>query len=196
MNIAHKRFFTAQDYLAWEQEQDTRHEYIRGEVYAMVGARDAHVTVSLNIAALLKTHARGTPCRTYISDMKLRVEAADAFFYPDVFVTCDARDLESDVFKSHPTLIVEVLSEFTAGFDRGKKFGCYRMLETLKEYVLIDPDLRTADVFRRDGGGHWVLYPFEGDSEVEFASLEFRAPLAAVFEDVIPTAQDSTGPSA
>jgi Uma2 family endonuclease len=197
MNVAHKRFFTADEYLAWEERQDTKHEYIRGEVYevyGMVGARDAHVTVSLNVATLLRAHTRGTPCRTYIADMKLRVEAADVYFYPDVFVTCDALDRDSDKFKSRPTLVVEVLSDSTAAFDRGQKFGTYRMLDSLREYVLIDADLRTVDVFRRNAEGRWVLYPFESDGEVEFESLEFRAPLAAIFEDVLPPPEPNPEP--
>lgn len=197
MNVAHKRFFSDDEYLAWEERQETKHEYVRGEVYdvyAMVGARDAHVTVAGNVFALLKAHARGTPCRTYIADMKLRVEAAGVFFYPDVFVTCDARDRDSDKFKSHAVLVVEVLSESTAGYDRGGKFATYRLLESLREYVLIDPDRRTVDVFRRNAEGRWVLYPFEGDGDAEFESLRFRTPLAAIFEDVLPPPESSPEP--
>jgi Uma2 family endonuclease len=194
MNVAHKRFFSADEYLVWEEQQDTKHEYVRGEVYevyGMVGARDAHVTVAGNVFALLKAHTRGTSCRTYIADMKLRVEAAGVFFYPDVFVTCDPRDRDSDKFKSHAMLVVEVLSESTAGYDRGEKFATYRLLDSLREYVVIDADCRTVDVFRRDAEGRWVLYPFAGEGEVEFASLEFRAPLAAIFEDVLPLPESS-----
>lgn len=76
------------------------------------------------------------------------------------------------------------MSEATAGFDRGRKFGLYRSLASLREYVLIDPERLTVDVFRRDASGHWVLYPYEGQDEVEFASLEFRVPLAEIFENV------------
>jgi Uma2 family endonuclease len=193
VNAVHTRRFTPKEYLAWEEQEDTKHEYIRGEVYevhrdayGMVSARDAHVTVAGNVFALLKAHTRGTPCRTYIADMKLRVEAADAYFYPDVFVTCDPRDRESDKIKAHPVLIVEVLSDSTAAFDRGQKFATYRLLESLREYVVVDADLRTADVFRLDKDGHWVLYPYEDESEAEFASVGVRAPLEAIFEDVLP----------
>ena len=188
MSVAYQRFFTADDYLTWEKEQETKHEYVRGEVYTMAGARDAHVAVALNVASLVKSHVRGTPCRTYISDMKLKVEAADAFYYPDVFVTCDARDCDSDLFKRYPTLIVEVLSESTALYDHGRKFASYRQLDSLQEYALIDPEARTVDVFRRDASHHWVLYPYAGADEAEFTSLEFRAPLALIFEDVAPSA--------
>ncbi|MGC8808599.1 MAG: Uma2 family endonuclease, partial [Thiomonas sp.] len=92
MNLAHEPHVTAEQYLAWEAEQAQKHEYLAGEVYAMAGASDAHVTISLNLASALRAHLRGGPCRTYIADMKLEVDAASAYFYPDVFVTCDAAD--------------------------------------------------------------------------------------------------------
>ena len=188
MNAVPERVLSGSDYLAWEARQSGKHEYLAGEIFAMAGASDAHVTISLNVASLLKMHTRGTPCRTYIADMKLRVEEADAYFYPDVFVTCDPRDQSTVNWKSHARLVVEVLSDSTAGYDRGRKFQNYRLLDSLQEYVLIDAEARTLDVFRRAEDGHWVLHPFEGEDTAEFQSLECRAPLALIFEDV-PAAQ-------
>lgn len=185
-NVLH---MSAADFLEWEQSQTEKHEYLDGmvyPVYAMVGARDAHVTVALNLASLLKAHLRGGPCRVYISDMKLRVEASNSYFYPDVFVTCDARDRADEACKRFPSLVIEVLSERTANYDRGEKFAVYRQLESLQEYALIDPRRFTIDCFRRDASAHWVLYPFAGEETVEFESITFTAPLSAVFEDVEP----------
>lgn len=185
------RPLTSQAYLDWEKNQPEKHEYLDGvvyQVYAMVGARDAHVTVAGNVFALLREHLRGGPCRVYISDMKLRVEKANAFFYPDVFVTCDPRDRESEYFKSYPTLVIEVLLESTAAYDRGRKFAFYRQVEGLKEYALIDPDSFTVDCFRRNEIGQWVLYAFEGEAMVELESVDFRLALPALFEDVGETA--------
>lgn len=182
---------TAEAFLEWEQFQTEKHEYLDGlvyPVYAMVGARDAHVTVALNLASLFKAHLRGGPCRVYISDMKLRVEAANAYFYPDVFVTCNARDHADALCKRYPSLIVEVLSDSTAAYDRGEKFAIYRQLNSLQEYVLIDPVRFTVDCFRRDASDHWVLYPFAAGATVELSSVGFTAPLAALFEDVEPDA--------
>ncbi len=188
MNAILQPGFSATDFLDWEARQAVKHEYLAGEVFAMAGARDAHVTVALNVATLLKAHLRGGPCRVYIADMKLRVAAAEAFFYPDVFVTCDERDHGSPLFKAHARLVVEVLSESTAGFDRGQKFASYRRLDSLQEYIIIDADAHTVDVFRRDADGHWVLYPYAGDAtSAEFTSLGFEAPLTAIFEDVLLT---------
>ena len=176
--------FTPEAYLEWEQQNAVKHEYLAGEVFAMAGAKDSHVTVAGNLFALLRNHVRGGPCRVYMADMKVRVAAADAFFYPDVLVTCDPRDRDSDYFKNHPSLIVEVLSESTAAFDRGRKFAAYRNLESLQEYVLIDPDSMSVDVFRRDGSGHWVLYPYGANDQVELACVGWGAPIAAIYEDV------------
>ena len=82
-----------EDFIAWENAQVEKHEYVEGEVFAMVGARRVHVAITLNIAAKLKDHLRGGPCRAFMADMKLEVKAADAVFYPDVLVTCHADDL-------------------------------------------------------------------------------------------------------
>jgi Uma2 family endonuclease len=109
MKGARLTYLSAEDYLALEQTSDIKHEYVAGQVFAMVGARDTHNTVALNIASRLMERLRGGPCCVFISDVKLRVEAADAFYYPDVFVTCDPRNIEP-YFKRYPSVIVEVLS--------------------------------------------------------------------------------------
>lgn len=181
-----KPAFSPEDYLHWESEQLEKHEYIDGEIFAMGGARRQHVTACLSIAATLKTYLKGGPCRAYMADMKLLVTAANAYFYPDVVVTCDARDHKADQFLEHPKLIVEVLSNTTAAYDRGNKFAAYRLIPSLQEYLLVDIDARRADCFRLDASGHWVLYDYKGDEIVELASIGFTTPLTALFEDLDP----------
>jgi len=176
---------SADDYLAFEESQASKHEYFQGEVFAMVGARDAHVTVAGNLFATLWTHLRGTSCRPYMADMKLRVEAANAFFYPDVFVTCDARDQANPLYKAHPRLIVEVLSDSTARFDRGEKFATYRKLSALKEYVLVDPDTFTVEVFRHhEGSDDWMFHAYGGTDTLHLASVALDIRLDELFENV------------
>ncbi|MFM9884810.1 MAG: Uma2 family endonuclease [Burkholderiales bacterium] len=176
-------------YLDWERDQADKHEFVEGEVFAMGGARRAHVTVAGNLFSALKSHLRGGPYRAYVSDMKLRIAEADAGFYPDVMVSCDARDHAAEQYLQHSTLIVEVLSDGTAAFDRGGKFAAYRRLESLREYVIVDIDARRVESFRRDATGHWVLHEFAGDGNCEFESVRFAMPLAAVFEDADPPAE-------
>jgi Uma2 family endonuclease len=183
--------FDAQAYLAWEAEQSTKHEYHDGEVFAMAGASDAHVTVAGNVYMALRNHLRGSPCSVFISDMKLRVEEDNAFFYPDVFVTCADSDRGQSHSKSAPVLVVEVLSPATSAYDRGAKFAAYRKLPTLREYALIDPERLSLDLFRREGDSkRWVLHPIEAGGHVEWASVGLQVPLEALYEDVPMT----TGP--
>jgi len=183
--------FDADAYLAWEAEQPDKSEYLAGEVYAMVGVRRAHATVALNIGSKLREHLRGSPCLSFVSDMKLRVAAADAFFYPDVMVTCDPRDRRADLFVEYPQLIVEILSDSTAAYDRGAKFASYRQISELQEFVLIDIDARRVEVFRRQPGNEWLMHDYAGEPACLFESVKLTLDMETVFEDVdAPAAEE------
>ena len=172
-------------YLEGEKISPIKHEYRQGEIYAMAGASDAHVTITGNLFSLLRNHVRGSGCRAYVADMKARIEQANIFYYPDVMVTCDERDRTPDDFKRYPSLIVEVLSPTTQGFDRGDKFADYRTIETLQEYVLINQERVSVECFRRNSEGQWVLYPYGEGDEINLASVDFSCPIAALYEDVL-----------
>jgi Uma2 family endonuclease len=177
-------YISPEEYLEGEKFSEIKHEYIDGQVYAMAGASDGHVTVSMNVSMLLRNHLRGGGCRVYMLDMKAQIDVINRYFYPDVMVTCDTRDKEFEYFKCYPCLIIEVLSESTEGYDRGKKFASYRHLESLQEYVLISPDRMSVECFRRNEDRQWVLYPYEKE-EVHLASVDFRCAIAEIYEDVI-----------
>lgn len=176
------------DFLAWEAGQASKHEYLDGEVFAMVGARQEHVVVALALAARLREHLRGTRCRAYTSDMKLEVEAVDAVFYPDVMVSCDEADRQRALAIQAPCLVVEVLSEGTAAYDRGAKFAAYRRLPSLQEYLLVDIDRRSLEVFRRQPQG-WVLGEPAGQPRVlQLHSVALALTDEDVFGDLDPAA--------
>ncbi|NEX23434.1 Uma2 family endonuclease [Thiorhodococcus mannitoliphagus] len=164
--------FSAADYLAWESEQPEKSEFFRGEVFAMGGASRRHVTVSGNVFSALDQAIEGSPCRAYMADMKLRVLEDEAYFYPDVLVTCDPADHRSDLFMSAPTLVVEVLSPSTAAFDRGEKFAAYRRIPSLREFVLIDPEKQSIEIYRRAGHDVWELHDIPPETPLALASLE------------------------
>jgi len=185
MVVAAQSPLTPDDYLQLEAESLIKHEYINGDVYAIAGATDAHVTIAGNLFAMLRSHVRGMGCRVYMADMKVRVEARNCFYYPDVLVTCDARDAETNTYKCFPKLIVEVLSESTEAFDRGNKFFDYQTIETLEEYLLINTQHQRVESFRRNPEGLWVLQSYTPTNETfEIPSLTFSDTLAAVYEDV------------
>jgi len=181
---AHQPVMTAADYLAWEAEQTERHEFVGGETFAMAGAEDRHVTVVGNVYMALRQHLSGTPCRTFVTDMRLHVAALGNYFYPDIMVTCSAADLASPMAKSEPKLIVEVLSPSTAAYDRGLKFSHYRNLPSLQEYALVDLDTRAVDSYTLGADGLWVLHPFAANEMVTLASVALEVTAAQLFAEI------------
>jgi Uma2 family endonuclease len=178
--------FDVESYLAWEETQAERHEYFAGDVFAMSGGSDAHYTIIGNLFAGLRTALSGTPCRPFVSGMKVRIASADAMLYPDVFVTCDSRDKapEAALAKAHPLLVAEVLSDSTAAYDRGRKFELYQKIAELQEYVILEQDRQHADLFRKNEAGLWVMHPAgEGDT-LELSSVGLQLPLAELYADV------------
>ncbi|MBF2067918.1 MAG: Uma2 family endonuclease [Calothrix sp. C42_A2020_038] len=179
-----QEYISPEEYLEGEKVSEIKHEYIDGEVYAMAGASDAHVSITGNLYMLLRNHLRGSGCRVYMSDMKTQVHRRSRYYYPDVMVTCDARDRDSEYTKAHSCLIIEVLSDTTEAKDRGVKFKDYRRSPCLEEYVLVSQDTMNIDIFRRNQNGRWELYSFVEGEEVEFTSIDFRCDIAAIYEDV------------
>lgn len=173
---------TPEEYLAYEAESPVKHEYVQGEVFAMSGTTKNHNLVTSNMHVMLRTALRGGPCRAYIAEVKVRVESANAYFYPDVHATCDPRDHDDPLVSRHPSVIVEVLSDSTADYDRGGKFAMYRQLESLREYVLVDSREQRVDVFRRSEHG-WVYVPLEAGDTLSLESVGVTVPVAALYEE-------------
>jgi Uma2 family endonuclease len=177
--------FTPEEYLEIEESSTIKHEYIQGHIYAMVGASKAHVILTGNLVTLLNNHLRGTGCIVYSTDMKIRIEAANTFYYPDVAVTCDERDrTSSENFIRYPRLIIEVLSRKTEAFDRGDKFADYKTLETLEEYILVNQYQMSLERFQRNAEGFWVPFAYRESDDVSFASVNFHNAIAELYENV------------
>ncbi|AFY79946.1 hypothetical protein Oscil6304_0193 [Oscillatoria acuminata PCC 6304] len=176
---------TPEDYFAGEEISPIRREYIRGEVYAMSASTPVHNMITLNLATLIRKQVRGTECYAFVQDIKIRIETADVFYYPDLTVTCDPRDQQfTDSFIRYPCLIVEVLSESTEAFDRGDKFADYRQIETLKEYLVISQTRPSVECFRRNHSGRWELYSYQGQEQIRLTSLNLVIDMATLYEDV------------
>lgn len=175
--------FDAEAYLAWEELQPEKHEYINGEVFAMVGARLVHSIAASNLLVAFRRALKGSSCRVFQENVKTFVAEANAYFYPDVVVTCDARDRLTPQFISHPSLIIEILSESTAAFDRGEKFAHYRQLESLQEFGVVDLKAKRIEIFRRNAENHWVLYEYRPGDEFELPSLNARISVDEILDD-------------
>ncbi|WP_310111172.1 Uma2 family endonuclease [Azospirillum sp. BE72] len=178
--ISRKPWITPQDYLAAERTAEVRHEYVDGEIFAMVGASRRHATIVGNLFVALRQAARARGCQACANDVKVRVEAANAFYYPDLVATCAGGGDDPYVVKD-PVLVVEVLSDSTEAIDRREKRTNYQKIPSLREIVLVSQTERQVEVYRRDGAGWTVDMVREGP--VMLAALDLTIPLEAVYED-------------
>ncbi|MGB3238579.1 MAG: Uma2 family endonuclease [Geitlerinemataceae cyanobacterium] len=187
----HQFYITPQDYLEGERVSPIKHEYRQGLVYAMVGAKKPHIIIAGNLVTLFNTHLEKSPCLVLTSDIKVRIEEVNCYYYPDVAVTCDPRDTNSTEDSIlHPLLIIEVLSPSTAAFDRGEKFADYQTLLSLQEYVLIHQSQIRVDRFCLSESGNWVAQTYQTGDKVEFSSLDFHCDIASIYRKV-PALQDT-----
>lgn len=186
MNLAvAQTSLSVQEYLEGEPHSQIRHEYLAGQVYAMAGAGEKHNRIAGNLFYHLRAAARGSGCGVFINDMKLRVDINDAFYYPDVLLTCQAKDTDP-FFKRFPCLVVEVLSPSTEAIDRREKLIAYRSLPSLQHYLLVAQDQRRIEWHSRDTAGRWLLTTLEhiGNLEMVCDGLAARFTLDDVYEDV------------
>ena len=187
MSSVPKTVLTPEEYLHRDRQADFKSEFYRGEMFAMAGASAKHNLIVSNAIVSLGTQLKQRPCRVYPSDLRVQVQATGLFTYPDLSVVCDEPQFEYDQgdVLINPDVIVEVLSESTEAYDRGKKFEHYRQIPSLKQYVLIAQDRRSVEVFTRTGVDEWTLRAEqEPSASVALDSIECSLPLAEVYDKV------------
>ena len=148
------RPITVERYLKDEEKREVKHEYYGGQIEAMAGANEKHEIAAMNLAALLHQHLRGKKCRVFKSDMKLKIVTGDktSFYYPDIMVTCSPKD-RHELYKEHPTLIIEVASAEWKR-DYYEKLAAFLPIPSLQEYVVVWPEPRkpSVSIFRPETG--------------------------------------------
>ncbi len=188
------QLMSLEDFLAWENAQPERHEFYRGEVFAMTGGRRTHGRTVSNLNRRIGERLDGSPCQVFAESMKIQV-GRDTILYPDIFVTCDKADLATDMVFRAPRLVVEVLSPSTQAYDRSQKFALYRRLASLQEYILVDPETRRIESFRRSADDQWLFHDMSQDQAMTVACLDLSIPLAQVFEGMDPAAEPAEQPT-
>lgn len=176
---------TPEEYLREEESSTGKHEFVNGQVYAMVGASEAHNAIALNLATALHRHLRGTGCRAFMSDMKVKVETSNCFYYPDIMVTCEPFNPKS-VYKTAPVLICEVLSPSTAETDLREKLNAYRQLPSLREYLVIHQDEPLVERYTRTSTGKWERTTVQaGELTIDcIPGKELSVPIDTIYEEV------------
>lgn len=165
---------TIEDYVRYEESVETKHEYVYGSIIAMAGGTPNHAALIAQVIAQLGGAAINCDdCRVFSSELRIRIANERLILYPDVTVVCgtprtDTRDTNALV---NPQLIVEVTSPATARYDRGKKYGYYQRLQTLREYVLVSHSQPLIEVFRRTDDGTWVLREEAASGQLRLAAM-------------------------
>lgn len=175
MSALPKRYFTPEEYLALEEKAEYKSQYVAGEVYAMAGAQPWHIEIVDNLTGALRTQFRGRPCKSYSTEMRVRVPPGDLWTYPDVSALRGEPKFDTSsnpISLLNPQVIFEVLSPSTELFDRGDKFARYRRLESLTDYVLVASEQRRVEHYVRENGNSWKL--------TEYDQLSDRVPLRGI----------------
>jgi len=187
MGAVPKIYLTPAEYLAFERQSEIKHEYFRGELFAMAGASRQHVRIAVNVTILLGNQLKRRGCDVFNSDMRVKVSPTGLYTYPDLVVVCGRprfEDRELDTLLN-PTVVVEILSKSTEAYDRGEKFAQYRTLESLTDYLLISQERPHIERFTRQEGGLWLFSDSIGlDAVMPIESIQCQLPLAEVYDRV------------
>lgn len=199
-------FYTEDEYLALERVSQERREYLDGQIYLMAGESEAHGTICVNLTAEIANQLKGTPCRAFSKDTKVRsgplpksrYSAEGFYLFPDLLVVCGERqylDEHQDVLLN-PKVIIEVLSPSTEAFDRTDKFARYReYLDSLTDYVLVAQSQPLAEHFARDENGVWVITATVTDlsQSVVLSSIGCTLKLSDVYDRIVFPANVAEG---
>jgi Uma2 family endonuclease len=175
------------EYLALEREAETKSEYWDGRIYALAGASESHALIVTNLVLSLGAQLRDKPCRVYAADMRVKVTAAELYTYPDVVVVCGKAQFADDRRDTllNPSVLFEILSPSTEGYDRGAKFEFYRALDSLTDYVLVSQDHPLVEHYTRRPDGKWLLSAYSDLGAVaRIDSIGCDLPLSDVFAKV------------
>ncbi len=187
MSAIPKRKIMPEEYLETERKAEYKSEYFDGEIFAMAGAKRNHNKVATNVSGLIWQHLKGKDCESYANDMRVFVPKTGLYTYPDVVVVCGEPQFQDKVFDTllNPTLLIEVLSESTESYDRGKNFQHYRSIENLQEYVLVSQDEARIEKYLKQGDGFWVLSEAFGlGAKIKLDSIDCDLDLNEVFDKV------------
>ena len=186
-----KSYLTPEQYLEIERKAEFKSEYYQGEMFLMSGAREAHNLIVMNASGELRQQLRARPCRNYMNDMRVRVNATGLYTYPDVTAVCGEPQFLDETRDTllNPNLIVEVLSPSTEAYDRGRKFEHYRSVESVSEYLMVSSQRVSAELYTRQPDGRWLLTAANRlEDSLELQSVGAHLALADLYERVDLTA--------
>jgi Uma2 family endonuclease len=182
--ISQPILMTVEEYLAWEPQQELRYEYVHGEGLAMTGGTIPHNDIAINFLTALLPQIRAQGCRINMANVQLQIDEFGPYYYPDLIISCDRRDVTARKCIQFPKLIIEVLSPGTADKDRGDKFTDYQRIPTLQEYWLIHSEKISAECYRRGEGRMWLYYPYIAGDKIALDSVGISLEIEQLYAGI------------
>ena len=186
MSTAPKRI-TPQEYLIRERQASIKSEFYQGEIFAMGGGSANHSLIAANFVREAGNALRDKPCIVFNSDLRVQVQSTGLYTYPDATIVCGELLFDDDHRDTllNPTVIVEVLSDSTEKYDRGKKSNHYRQIASLKELILIAQDRSHVERFTRQPNGDWLFHEQkELTADFELKSLGISIAISELYRGV------------
>lgn len=185
MENSARKLYTEKEYLELERKAEFKSEYFAGEIFMMAGSKERHNIIIWNILSGLHLAFKNKPCKAYPSDMRVRVAENGLYTYPDISIVCDKAEFldENTDTLLNPIVLVEVISESTESYDRGKKFEFYRKIPSLREYVLVSTSHKKIEKFKRDQT-NWILTESEEGKPFTIESIQCLLNLEDVYDKV------------
>ena len=187
MGAAEKICLSPTDFLEFERESETKHEYFEGQIYDMSGASLKHNVISINTISNLSNKLKGKKCRPFGSDLRIHIPINSLFTYPDISIICDDIKTTDDKFDTvtNPTVIIEILSASTRNYDLGKKFLLYRQIESLQHYIMIDSEEVRVMMYSKNADETWTFEEhINVDHHINIKTIETCLQIADIYETI------------
>lgn len=183
-----RQFITQEAYLAMEREAFEKNEYFEGQLYPMAGATKEHNRIKENLSGEIYIALKEKPCQSFSSDDRVHIPKNGLYAYPDVLIVCDEPELLDGKFDTmlNPTILIEILSKSTRGYDKNAKFALYRDIPTLREYLLVDSRRVKVEVWLKSAGGVWSLAKEtdQPDEAIQMKTIDLSLALRTIYDRV------------
>jgi Uma2 family endonuclease len=182
------KYKSVEEYLAFEEQAEEKHEFYQGEIFAMAGAGFEHNQIVRNALSAIDQFLTGKACQILPSDLRVHVEAEDLFTYPDLSIVCGAPEFYANRRDTivNPKILIEILSPSTSAHDRFGKFAFYKQIPSLQEYVMISSMEYSFEKFSRQANETWLFSNVKNpDQEIEITAIQYKAPLKVFYREVV-----------
>jgi len=188
MPVAIRKFYSEEEFLSLERVSKDKHEFYRGEIFAMSGATYEHNQISSNLISDIHSFLKGKKCNILGGDMRVYVQLQSLYTYPDAVVICEDAIFLDNQFDTlmNPSILFEILSKSTEDYDKTTKFDFYKNISSLKQYVLIDSRRMHIQIFTKLMNNDWRSEEYvRAEENINLVSIQYQFSLSEIYDGVV-----------